>query len=159
MSNAPPKPPGRVNWFVVSAVLAVLLVAGAAGAYTMQATDQAAFCGSCHVMAEAAWTHKQSAHAKLACNECHAPADLTAKIPFKAASGSQDIAENLTKRFSDVIHAEKKHKDVIQANCRRCHVPTVEKVAMDSKPFCIDCHRSTPHRSRTPVSSRKVADG
>lgn len=87
MSNAPPKPPGTVNWFAVSAVLAVVLVAGAAGAYSMQATDQAAFCGSCHVMSEVAWTHKQSAHAKLACNECHAPSDLAAKIdPAPAGS-------------------------------------------------------------------------
>ena len=99
------------------------------------------------------------AHAKLACNDCHAPQNLAAKIPFKAVAGAQDILATATKRIPDVIHAEKRHKDVIQANCVRCHTATIEKVAMDSKPYCVECHRAVPHKSRTPISSRKVADG
>ena len=159
MSNAPPKPAGNRNWFIVSAVLACVLVLGVAGAFTMQATDQAAFCGGCHIMDEVAWTHKISGHAKLACNECHAPANLVAKLPFKAVSGASDIYDTLRKNYPDVIHAEKKHKDVIQANCIRCHAVTIEKVAMDAKDSCIQCHRSVPHRAKAPISERKVADG
>jgi len=151
--------PGGKRWIYLSLALAVVLVAGTAMGFAMQTTDQATFCGSCHVMREAAWTHKQSIHAKLACNECHAPADLSAKIPFKVATGSADITANLAKHYSDVIHAQKKHKDVVNANCLRCHETTTTTVAMDSKPYCVDCHRSVPHKTRTPISTRKVADG
>ncbi len=150
---------GSTNWFAIAMLLLAVLVLGVGAAYTMQATDQARFCGSCHVMEEAAMTHKRSLHAKLACNECHAPYDLAAKIPFKMESGSSDIKDNTFKNFHDVILAGKAHKDVINANCMRCHAPAVQKVAMDSKPYCVDCHRSIPHKRSAPISSRKVADG
>lgn len=159
MSNAPPTPAGNKNWFVVSIVLACVLVLGVAGAYTMQATDQAAFCGGCHIMGEAALTHSISGHAKLACNECHAPYNLAAKLPFKAVAGTSDVLDTLRKNYPDVIHAEKKHKDVIQANCVRCHAVTLQNVAMDAKASCTECHRSVPHRGKAPISQRKVADG
>jgi len=159
MSNSPPKQAGTTNWFKVAMILLVVLVLGVGGAYTMQTTDQAAFCSSCHSMDTSFWTFKNSGHAKLACNDCHAPYNLAAKIPFKAAAGSSDVWSTVTKNIPDVIHANKLHKDVIQANCVRCHTATIEKVAMDSKPYCGDCHRSVPHKSRTPISTRKVADG
>lgn len=151
--------PGGRRWMYLSLALAAVLVAGTAMSFAMQTTDQATFCGSCHVMSEAAWTHQHSVHAKLACNECHAPAELTAKIPFKAATGTADITANLAKRYSEVIHAEKRHKDVVNTNCRRCHAATIKDVSMESKPYCVDCHRSVPHKASTPISSRKVADG
>jgi len=159
MSNAPPNRASTTNWFAVACVLGVLLVAGIAGAWAMQATDQAAFCGSCHSMDTSFWTFGKSGHAKLACNDCHAPQNLAAKIPFKAQAGTADVWATVSKNIPDVIHASKLHKDVIQANCVRCHQPTLETVAMDAKPWCVDCHRSVPHKSRTPISTRKVADG
>ncbi|MFP5239608.1 MAG: cytochrome c3 family protein [Acidobacteriota bacterium] len=159
MSNSPPKQSGRTNWFAVAMVLAAVIVLGAGGAYTMQATDTAAFCSSCHSMSEEAWTYQNSGHVKVTCNDCHAPNNLAAKIPFKAAAGASDAWSTVTKNIPDVIHANKLHKDVIQANCLRCHGATVSTVAMDSKPYCVDCHRSVPHKSRTPISTRKVADG
>lgn len=151
--------PGAKRWMYASLALAALLVAGVAGSYAMQSTDQAAFCAGCHSMSEQAWTFQNSQHAKLACNDCHAPNNLAAKIPFKAAAGASDAWSTVTKNIPDVIHANKLHKDVIQANCLRCHSPTVQAVAMDSKPYCVDCHRSVPHKSRAPISTRKVADG
>ena len=168
MSNSPPRTAGlplatgqrgSANWFSIAMILLVVLVVGVAGAWSMQATDTAAFCSGCHTMDSASWTFKNSGHAKLACNDCHAPANLAAKIPFKMASGSNDIWNTVTKNIPDVIHANKQHKDVIQANCVRCHTPTIEKVDMNVKPYCADCHRSVPHKSRTPISTRKVADG
>jgi cytochrome c nitrite reductase small subunit len=159
MSNSPPAQAGTTNWFTVSMILLVVLVLGVGGAYTMQATDQAAFCAGCHTMDTSYWTFAKSGHAKLACNDCHAPYNLAAKIPFKAAAGTSDVYKTVTKNIPDVIHATKTHKDVIQANCLRCHSPATETVAMDSKPYCVDCHRSVPHKSRTPISTRKVADG
>jgi cytochrome c nitrite reductase small subunit len=151
--------PGGIKWMYPALALACALLVVAAAGFAMQATDQAAFCGSCHVMREAALTHKQSVHAKLACNECHAPAGLGSKIPFKAATGSADIAANLAKHYSEVIHAQKNHKDVVNANCIRCHEATVAQAAMDMKPYCAECHRQVPHKAATPISTRKVADG
>lgn len=159
MSNSPPNKAGSANWFAIAMVLLVVLVAGVAGAYSMQYTDTAAFCSGCHSMDSSFWTFKEGGHSKLACNDCHAPNNLAAKIPFKAAAGGNDIFKTVTKNIPDVIHAEKKHKDVIQANCVRCHSATLEKVAMDAKAYCVECHRSVPHKSRTPISTRKVADG
>jgi len=159
MSNSPPRQAGMTNWFTVAMILLVVLVLGAGGAYTMQATDQAAFCSGCHTMDSAFWTFKNSGHAKLACNDCHAPNNLAAKIPFKAQAGGSDVWSTVSKNIPDVIHASKMHKDVIQANCKRCHEPTIQTVAMDAKSYCVECHRSVPHKSRTPISTRKVADG
>ncbi len=124
----------------------------------MKATDEAVFCASCHVMSEAAWTHSQSIHAKLACNECHAPHNIVSKIPFKAVAGSSDIYKNFFTQVADVIHASPKTKDVVQENCRRCHAVTISTVAMDSKPYCVDCHRAIPHNTKTPVASRRAGD-
>jgi len=151
--------PGGKRWLTLSLALVVALVAVSAMGYAMQATDQAAFCGGCHSMDSETWTFRQGGHAKLACNDCHAPQNLAAKIPFKAQAGSADIWATVSKNIPDVIHASKLHKDVIQANCVRCHEATLQTVAMDAKPWCVDCHRSVPHKSRTPISTRKVADG
>lgn len=76
------------------------LAAGAAllavMAFAMVSTDQRPFCASCHIMQEAAVTHKLSTHAKLACNECHAPHNLLAKLPFKAQEGLRDFMGNVS---------------------------------------------------------------
>ena len=79
-------------------------------------------------------------------------------MPFKAATGLHDIRVDKFGTVADVIHATKDTKDVVQANCRRCHYPTTMDVAMDVKPYCTDCHRSVPHNSKLPISKRKAAD-
>ena len=77
---------GPLKMLAAGTVLgAALVFAAAAG---MQYSDTRPFCSTCHVMHEAALTHSQSPHAELACNECHAPHNLLAKIPFKAKEGN-----------------------------------------------------------------------
>ena len=134
------------------------MIAMAGVGLAMRSTDQAAFCAGCHVMSEAAWTHKASIHAELACNECHTPYDIAPKLPYKTASGLRDITTNTFGSVADVIHATKDTKNVIQANCRRCHTATVQTVAMDVKPYCTDCHRAVPHNKKLPIDRRKAAD-
>jgi cytochrome c nitrite reductase small subunit len=139
--------------------LAVALVGLAVAVFAMKTTDRRIFCGSCHVMNEAAWTHKTSSHANLACNECHAPANLAAKLPFKAVAGTRDILVN-TFGSPDAIHTNQKTRDVVNANCRSCHAITNMNVAsMEAKPYCTDCHRNVHHLRTQPISKRKVADG
>jgi cytochrome c nitrite reductase small subunit len=124
----------------------------------VKGTDQASFCASCHAMDEAAWTHKQSLHAQFDCNECHTPASIPAKVSSKAKTGLHDVFVNVSGKVPDLLHARQDMKDVIQANCRRCHVSTTRSVAMDVKPYCTDCHRSVPHNRNLPIDRRKAAD-
>lgn len=142
--------------FLGGIAVGVVLLAGSAIA--MRVTDQRPFCASCHVMQEAALTHKMSTHANLTCNECHAPHNLAAKIPFKAAEGLRDFTANM--QGKDVpIPVSMRTKDVVNANCKSCHAMTNMNVAsMEAKPYCVDCHRSVAHMRQKPISTRTVAN-
>lgn len=155
MQNSPN--PKR-KWTFALAAFAAGMVAMVGMGLAVKATDQSAFCASCHAMSEAAWTHKQSVHAQFDCNECHTPQYLPAKLPYKAMIGLNDIFVNTTNSVPTAIHAGEGMKDVIQANCRRCHVSTTMTVAMDAKPYCTDCHRAVPHNNKAPIDRRKAAD-
>ncbi|GAB1409578.1 NapC/NirT family cytochrome c [Desulfovibrionales bacterium] len=150
--------PGGRKWrYLLPPVLAgVVLTVGAAVAMTF--TDQAMFCGNCHSMSEAALTHKKSVHAEQACNECHAPHNLVAKMPFKAKEGTRDILATVTSTIPDLIHPGGDTKAVTQANCERCHSATTSTVLMQSKEFCTDCHRHVPHTPKQPIALRSAAD-
>ena len=156
MQNNEPKPRGK--WTLALLAFVAGMAAVVSVGLAVKGTDQATFCAGCHVMSEAAWTHKQSIHASLDCNECHTPHNLVEKLPFKTAVGTHDIYANSFTHIADVIHANPDTKNVIQENCRRCHVSTTMSVAMDVKPYCTDCHRAVPHNSKLPIDRRKAAD-
>lgn len=146
------------------AVLFLLLVGAllyAGFAYSMKATDQAEFCGGCHMMYEAVRTHQMSVHANQACNECHIPHQMPSRLVYKGKSGAKDLFQNTLGDVFDVIHASESTKQVVNDNCTRCHVMTTinvaEKVAA-TKEYCTDCHRAVPHMSKLPISERRVAD-
>ncbi len=133
---------------------AALILAAIAG---MRFSDSRPFCSSfCHVMEQAAVTHVNSPHADLACNECHAPHDIVAKLPFKAKEGLRDFVDNI--RGIDVpLRAGLETRTVVNNNCISCHRNTVQSVMM-AKEYCFDCHRSVAHQKKTPVSFREAAD-
>lgn len=135
---------------ILGAALTLLAAAG------MQYSDSRPFCSTCHVMREAALTHSQSPHADLACNECHAPHNLLAKLPFKAQEGLRDFVANLQGKEAPLL-ARSETRDVVNANCRSCHRVTNESV-MTAKPYCVDCHRAMAHQKKTPISFREAAD-
>ncbi len=143
--------------FILGGVaLGVLLMAGIS--LGMRMTDQRPFCAGCHVMNEAAVTHKMSTHANLACNDCHAPVNLVSRLPFKAAEGLRDFIANTQKKDVPIVVAMRT-KDVINANCKTCHAMTnIDVASMEAKPYCIDCHRSIAHMRQKPISIRMVAD-
>ena len=126
-------------------------------AYAMTVTDQRPFCASCHIMQEAAVTHKMGTHADRSCNDCHAPHNLLAKLPFKAKAGLKDFMANVSGK--DVPHpASLETRDVVNENCKACHAMTNVNVAsMDTKTYCVDCHRSVAHMRQKPISTRTVA--
>lgn len=98
-----------------------------------------------------------STHAKLACNECHAPHNLLAKLPFKAQEGLRDFMGNVSgKDIPRPLSA--RTRDVVNENCKACHFATNSEVAsMDAKPYCVDCHRNMAHMRHKPISTRTVA--
>ncbi len=142
---------------VIGVVIGFILTAGAG--FGMKISDERPFCASCHIMHEAALTHKQSQHAKLACNECHAPHNLLKKLPFKAASGARDIYLNSFGKIAEPIHAGDTTREVVNVNCQNCHSMTNMTVSsMNAKAFCTDCHRNVQHMRMKPISTRKVSD-
>ena len=136
-------------------LLGAVLLAGSALA--MRMTDQRPFCRSCHVMDVAAVTHKLSTHANLACNDCHAPANLSARLPFKAAEGLRDFSANLSGAEVN-IPVSLRTREVVNTNCKSCHSMTNMTVAsMEAKGHCVDCHRNIAHMRAKPISTRMVA--
>lgn len=157
MSDGLPRKRPWLKVALVGVALGVFVLAGLA--WGMRVTDARPFCSSCHIMEQAARTHKLSTHAGLACNECHAPAALLPKLPFRAQEGARDFYMNTVGDVELPLMAGLATKEVVNANCRACHFATNETVAsMDAKPYCVDCHRSVQHMRMTPISTRMVAD-
>ena len=112
--------PRKCPWLKIllgGVALGVLVLAGLA--WGMRVTDARPFCSSCHIMEQAARTHKLSPHAKLACNECHAPTALLSKLPFKAKEGARDFYMNTLGDVDLPIVAGMATKDVVNANRHR----------------------------------------
>ena len=157
MSEVSPRNGPKLKLVLGGAAIGV--VALATMSFGMRVSDSRPFCASCHIMQEAALTHKQSAHANIACNDCHAPHNLAAKLPFKAMAGTKDVYMNTLGTPGDLIHVGLDTKEVVNANCKACHTMTNIGVAsMESKKYCTDCHRNVQHMRMKPISTRKVAD-
>ncbi|MBF0235290.1 MAG: NapC/NirT family cytochrome c [Desulfamplus sp.] len=150
---------GFGKFFVLVAGLVVGIVLTVGAGIGMHITDQRPFCGSCHIMNQAAVTHKISTHAELSCNDCHAPHNLAAKLPFKAFAGTRDVYLNVLGKVEMPIMAGEKTRKVVDDNCRICHLKTNSTVAsMDVKNSCTACHRNVHHMRMKPVSTRSVGD-
>ncbi|MCR5814225.1 MAG: NapC/NirT family cytochrome c [Desulfovibrio sp.] len=133
---------------------AVLLVVSA---YAMLCTDQRQFCSVCHIMSEAAVTHKLGTHADRSCNDCHAPHNWLVKIPFKAQAGIEDFLGNLMGKDVPSMPS-KTTRDMVNANCIACHTQVNTNVAsMAAKPYCVDCHRNLAHMRYQPIAKRTVS--
>ena len=149
---------GGLKWLLAGAFIGGVLLAVGIMA-TAKATDTPEFCVSCHAMNEATWTHKNSTHAKIACNECHAPHSLLRKMSFKARMAFKDVTSTVTGNIPHNIEVSKEMQDVIKENCRRCHYATTMNVgAMSAKEYCTDCHRTIPHTQKAPINTRRAGD-
>ena len=146
----------------LAAVLVILLVGvvlTAGAGFTMKLTDQAEFCGGCHVMYEAVRTHQQSQHNGLACNDCHAPYTALPKMVFKTYAGTKDVYRNIFGDIPDIITVTDRSRNIIKDNCINCHTMTgLNVAARQVKPYCTDCHQQIPHLKKLPISQRRVAD-
>ena len=122
-------------------------------------SDDPETCINCHIMIPeyASWQH--SSHGRVThCNDCHVPQDnLLAKYYFKAKDGLRHSWLFTLRRERQVIQAIPESREVIQANCIRCHENTVVNIAAgihaDPERYCVDCHREVPHGRTHSLSS------
>jgi len=124
----------------------IVLFAATAG--TLNATDTAEFCASCHVYESTINHFNNSSHANLNCNDCHTPNDsLLGKYTYKAKSAVGHVYMTTlgASELPDVIHASSDSKEITQQNCLNCHSQSMKGVALDARDSCIDCHRHVPH--------------
>ncbi len=155
--KTPEKRFSRTGLIIAGLVAGVIFTVGSG--IGMYISDQRPFCAGCHIMNESAVTHKISAHAALSCNECHAPHDLVAKLPFKAVTGTKDVYLNLFGKIDMPLEAGDKTRKVVNDNCKACHHMTNTGVSsMDVKGLCTGCHRNVQHMKMKPVSTRSVGD-
>ena len=141
--------------FGLAAGLALLVLHGSnAVSYV---SDRPETCINCHVMVPQYVTWRNSSHRRVAvCNDCHVPHDSAArKYAFKAMDGARHATVFTLRREPQVIRIKAAGRDVVQENCRRCHmdqVHTVSAAAVDDKAsrrgegfLCWGCHREVPH--------------
>lgn len=111
------------------------------------------FCASCHVMEAQfdAWSHT-GAHRRKLCVDCHLPNQNKAiHYMWKAIDGLKDVAIFYSGRVPDRIQITSSGKEVLQANCIRCHETTVHMI--DHERQCWDCHRRIAHKRSGTIST------
>ncbi|MCW5943255.1 MAG: cytochrome c nitrite reductase small subunit [Fimbriimonadaceae bacterium] len=128
------------------------------GAYVASISQAASYlsddpkaCVNCHIMTPEYATWQHSSHARVAnCNDCHVPHEnLVRKYFFKAKDGARHSFMFTFGLEPQVIEAHPESREVIQANCVRCHSTVIGDVARPihsaSGRSCTDCHREVPH--------------
>ena len=110
-------------------------------------------CNNCHVMDSQyeSWYH--AAHQNFAvCTDCHLPhQNFASYYLYKGFSGLKDIYSFTLRTYPAVLRATQKTKEIIEANCIRCHADTIENILAGAQPidrYCWDCHRSVAHGER-----------
>ena len=137
---------------IAAAAIAFGLFTYISGALSYAGTA-ASTCNSCHVMDGQYENWYHAAHAdSTVCVECHLPHDnLVSYYVAKARTGLHDVYFFSTGQTPQMIRAKPDTVKYIQANCVRCHRPTVENILSGPQAFdrnCWDCHRSVAHGAR-----------
>jgi cytochrome c nitrite reductase small subunit len=140
---------------VIVAILALLAVVGV-GLYVSDFTaylgNNPSTCNNCHVMdgVYEGWYH--APHKLWAtCGDCHTPHDLIPKYIVKAESGFRHVSAFVLGDIPTAIRAKERSKEIIQANCIRCHESTVSDIVGGAMPMdrnCFECHRTVAHGER-----------
>jgi cytochrome c nitrite reductase small subunit len=110
-------------------------------------------CDNCHLMDAQYENWYHAAHENYAvCTDCHLPhQNVVSYYLYKGYSGMRDVYSFTTKTYPDAIRATQQTDGIVQANCIRCHIDTVESILtgpMSFDRYCWDCHRSVAHGQR-----------
>lgn len=119
------------GWLLLLGV--VLGAAAGVGAYTFSyakglsyfGTDPRA-CVNCHIMEPqyAGW-QKSSHHTVARCIDCHLPESFIPKYIAKAENGYRHGKLFTTQQFEEPITVKAAGREILQANCERCHAELV----------------------------------
>jgi nitrate/TMAO reductase-like tetraheme cytochrome c subunit len=101
-----------------------LLVLGIASYKGLEVMDSPAFCGSCHsVMDPEASAHRRSAHARVACVECHIGPGASWFVKSKL-SGAWQVVSVALDLYPRPIPTPVQNLRPARDTCEQCHWPT-----------------------------------
>ncbi|MCB1175612.1 MAG: cytochrome c nitrite reductase small subunit [Leptospiraceae bacterium] len=120
-------------------------------------------CINCHIMQSQydSWLKSGHKHAA-ACNDCHMPEGLVAKLMAKASNGYHHSKGFTLQDFPEPILIKESNSRILQASCVRCHDQVTHMVQANTAVYpgaemrCVKCHADVGH-GNTPGMGR-VAD-
>lgn len=135
------------------AVAATLGLALGVGAYAFRYAkgesylgNDPATCANCHVMVGHYNGWQAAVHHNIAtCNDCHTPAGFVGKYYVKALNGYHHSMAFTLGGYPENIRARPESREVVEANCRRCHAELVDDIAHGGDVACVRCHASVGH--------------
>jgi len=149
---------------LLTVVLAIFVWVTDAPSYLGKAPET---CNNCHVMDSEYENWFHAPHERWAtCSECHIPHENFIDYYFyKGKSGLRDVFSFVTGSYPTAIRANQETDRIVQSNCVRCHIDTVEAILAGTQPFdrnCWDCHRTAAHGERglslSPYQDTEVYD-
>jgi cytochrome c nitrite reductase small subunit len=109
-------------------------------------------CVNCHIMNPQYDAWLKSGHRHTAtCVECHLPQAGIAKWVAKADHGFRHSAAFTLQNFKEPIEITPRDRDLVRANCLRCHEALVHAVAgapgqaSGGRLDCLHCHTGAGH--------------
>ncbi len=132
-------------------------------------SDDPKACVNCHIMSPQYATWERGSHGRVTvCNDCHVPQDnIISKYYFKASDGLRHSTMFTFRLEPQVIQIKSAGREVVQANCIRCHSDLVHPISVraisnkmilnEDERVCWDCHRETPHGRVNSLSSTPYA--
>ncbi|MBE2252991.1 MAG: cytochrome c nitrite reductase small subunit [Myxococcus sp.] len=119
----------------------------AAGASYLRTAPEA--CVNCHIMQPQydGWL-KGPHHDVAVCVDCHLPQAFVPKYLTKAENGWRHGKLFTTQTFVEPIQIAPAGREVLQANCVRCHEALVSHLGPDDGLPCVHCHADVAHGER-----------
>jgi len=132
---------------LIAVGVAVLLLVAVAFVGVAKATDQPAFCRSCHEMTPYHDAWAQGPHKEVSCIECHVDAGEMARLAHKFVALKEVVAH----AQGDTLFPRQTPPAVPDTRCLSCHAKvTAEQTRFDhafhaSKGPCAKCHATVGH--------------
>jgi len=109
-------------------------------------------CANCHIMrTQLAGWQGSSHHTVAVCVDCHLPHDFIGKYMAKAENGYRHSKEFTAQTFAEPIVLKPRSREILLANCRRCHeelVSTISDGHNGASTDCLHCHSTAGHGER-----------
>jgi len=157
----------RYFWAYLALFAVATVWVASSGMDVYHRTEMPQFCSSCHEMDHNFTTWENSRHGTIRCIDCHARPGLAGYAQAKIA-GTLQLYTHLTATKIEDIHLEKRHTDIVSANCVRCHAETARAADRHNRVMahkrhaelgltCVTCHSGavahpTPAEAKDPLA-------